>query len=147
MEEYQPGTKHVIQGYRQSHCVDRAYETPGAGRGGGDSHRCAIRGCATQQGMVFASLSLEQGLQISISVWNRVSFFSCDSGTWSGYFFSARITLQMNVVAVPAPVPLHVYSNMPFPNQRSTASCVLQSGTGYLFSPFCLEQGSTIVPL
>ena len=59
MEEYQPRAKHVIQGYRQSHCVDRAYETP-------------IRRCATQQGMVFASESgtgstnqhfcLEQGI-------------------------------------------------------------------------------------
>ena len=29
-----------------------------------------IRGCATQPGMVFAS-NLEQGLKISVSVWNR----------------------------------------------------------------------------
>ena len=33
-----------------------------------------IRGCAAQQGMVFAFLSLEQGLHISVSVWNRVYF-------------------------------------------------------------------------
>ena len=33
------------------------------------------KGCAAQQGMFFfASLSLEQGLQISISLWNRVYF-------------------------------------------------------------------------
>ena len=41
---------------------------------GGYSHIWTIRGCATQQGMVFASLGLEQGLKISVSVWNRVYF-------------------------------------------------------------------------
>ena len=33
-----------------------------------------VRRCAAQQGMVFASLSLKQGLQIGVSVWNRVYF-------------------------------------------------------------------------
>ena len=42
--------------------------------GGGYSHIWTIRGCAAQQGMVFAFLSLEQGLQISVSVWNSVYF-------------------------------------------------------------------------
>ena len=52
-----------------------------------------------------------------------------------GYFFAARIVLQTNIVAaVPARVPLHVYSNMPFPIRRSTMSHIFQSGAGYLFS-------------
>ena len=33
-----------------------------------------MRGCATQQGVVFASLTVEQGLQIGSSVQNRVYF-------------------------------------------------------------------------
>ena len=58
-------------------------------------------------------------------------------------YFAARIAVRMNVVAFPARVPLHVHSNTPFPI-RSTLSHVFQSGTGYLFSQFCLEQGSKI---
>ena len=34
-----------------------------------------------------------------------------------GDYFAARIVLQTNVVAVPTPVPLHVYSTTPFPNR------------------------------
>ena len=55
------------------------------------------------------------------------------------YYFAARIAVQMNIVAVPARVPLHVHSNTPFPIRRSTAS--------HLFSRFCLEQGSKIASL
>ena len=88
------------------------------GRGGGGySHIWTIQGFAAQQGMVFASLSLEQGLQISISVWNRVYVFfaipTLEHG--QGDYVAARIAVQMNVVAVPARVPLHVNSNTPFP--------------------------------
>ena len=81
--------------------------------------------------MVFASLSLEQGLQISISVWNRVNVLSCDSGVWSGYYFAARIALQMNVVAVPTPVSLHVYSKTPSPFRRRTAFFSLEQGINF----------------
>ena len=69
----------------------------------------AIRGCAAQQGMVFASLSLGQGLQISVSVWNRVSFCHATLEHGRGDYFAARIALQTNVVAVPARVPLDAY--------------------------------------
>ena len=48
---------------------------PGGG-GGGYSHIWAIRVCAAQQGMVFASLTLEQGIKIALSLWNRVYFIS-----------------------------------------------------------------------
>ena len=43
---------------------------------GGYSHIWAIRVCAAQQGMVFASLTLEQGIKIALSLWNRVYFIS-----------------------------------------------------------------------
>ena len=64
-----------------------------------------------------------------------------------GNYFAARIVLQTNLVAAPARVPLHVHSNTPFPIRRSTSSHVFQSRTGYLFSGFCLEQGSKIASL
>ena len=60
------------------------------GGGGGYSHMWTIRECAAQQGMVFASLSLEQGLQISVSVWNRVYFLPFHSGTRSGWLFCCQ---------------------------------------------------------
>ena len=52
----------------------------------------AKKGCATQQGVVFTSLSLEQGLQIAISVcWNRIhTFHPFQLWNWV-YFFPARI--------------------------------------------------------
>ena len=46
------------------------------GGGGGYSHIWAIRVSAAQQGMVFASLTLEQGIKIALSLWNRVYFIS-----------------------------------------------------------------------
>ena len=46
------------------------------GGGGGYSHIWAIRVCAAQQGMVFASLTLEQGIKIALSLWKRVYFIS-----------------------------------------------------------------------
>ena len=60
--------------------------------------------------MVFASLSLEQGLQISVSIWNRVYFLSFHSilEHGQGDYFAARIVLQMDIVAVLALDPLHV---------------------------------------
>ena len=42
--------------------------------GGGYSHMWAIRVCAAQQGMLFASLTLEQGIKITLSLWKRVYF-------------------------------------------------------------------------
>ena len=56
-------------------------EKPG---GGALPYMGAIRGCAAQQGMVFASLSLEQGIQITVSVWDRGIFYvQFGSGTGS----------------------------------------------------------------
>ena len=43
---------------------------------GGYSHIWAIRVCAAQQGMFFASLTLEQGIKIALFLWNRVYFTS-----------------------------------------------------------------------
>ena len=77
-----------------------------------------IRGCATQKGMVFASLSLEQGLQICISVWNSVYFFwTLQHGR--SYSFAAKIALQMNfAVTVRGPTACLLEP----PIQRSTVS-------------------------
>lgn len=38
------------------------------------SHIWAWRICAAQQGMLFASLSLKQGIEITLFLWKRVSF-------------------------------------------------------------------------
>ena len=48
----------------------------GGGGGRGYSHIWAIRVCAAQQGMFFGSLTLEQGIKIALSLWNRVYFIS-----------------------------------------------------------------------
>ena len=99
-------------------------------------------------GMVFASLSLEQGLQISVSCLEQGIIFAILTLEHSrGDYFAARIAVQTNVVAVPTPVPLHVHLNTPLQIRRSTLPHVFQSGTGYLFSRFCLEQGSKIASL
>ena len=92
------------------------------GGGGGVLPFMGIRGCATQQGMVFASLSLEQGLQIRAFL-SGTGYTFCHATLehGRGYFFAARITLQTNVVSFPLGVLLHVYSNTPFPIRRSTA--------------------------
>ena len=75
-------------------------------RGGGYSHIWAIRGCAAQQGMVFASLSLEQGLQIrAFLVWNRVYFLPCDSGTQLGLLFCCQNRTANERCCVPARCP------------------------------------------
>ena len=52
-----------------------SYQARGGG-GGGYSHIWAIRVCAAQQGMFFGSLTLEQGIKIALSLWNRVYFIS-----------------------------------------------------------------------
>ena len=70
--------------------VNHITSTQGGGeRGEGDySHMWAvhsIQGCAAPQSMGFASLSLEQGLQIIISVWNRDN----------NYYFSPIQTLGL----------------------------------------------------
>ena len=59
---------------RQVNWSRRAGWGGGGGGEGGNSHIWAIRECAVQQGVVFASLSLEQGPKISVSLWNRVFF-------------------------------------------------------------------------
>ena len=45
-----------------------SHSRPGGGGGGGYSHIWAIRVCAAQQGMFFASLTLEQGIKIALSL-------------------------------------------------------------------------------
>ena len=65
--------------------------------------------------MVFASLSLIQGLQISVSCLEQGILFAIltlEHGR--GDYFAARIALQTNVVAIPTRVPVHVHSNRPF---------------------------------
>ena len=91
----------------------------------GDTGMC--RSTESVTGSTNQRLCLEQGILFAIP--------TLEHGR--GYSFAARIALQMNVAAVPTRAPLHVYSNTPFLIQRST----FQSGTGYLVSPFCLEQG------
>ena len=52
------------------------YKTPWRGGGGGKlTHIWAIQGCAAQQGIVFASLTLEQGIKITLS--QRRESFLC----------------------------------------------------------------------
>ena len=81
-----------------------------------------------EQGILFAIPTLEHGRGDSV--------FCCQNrGT----------NERGGSVAVPARVPLHVHSNTPFPIR--TAFHVFQSGTGYLFSRFCLKQGSKIASL
>ena len=55
------------------------------GGGGGYSHIWAIRVCAAQQGMVFASLTLEQGIKIALFSLEQGIFFRFDSGIVSNF--------------------------------------------------------------
>ena len=95
------------------------------------------------------SLELNGGLQISVSVWNRVYFLPFRLWNTVGVTIflpeSRHKRTRGGSVAVPARVPLYVHSNTPFPIR--TAFHVFQSGTGYLFSRFCLKQGSKIASL
>ena len=85
--------------------------------------------------MVFASLSLEKGLQISFSCLEQGILFAIPTLEHGrGDYFAARIAVQTSVVAVPARVPLHVHSNTPFQIRRSTSSHVFQSGTVSIFT-------------
>ena len=52
---------------------------------GGYSHIWAIRVCAAQQGMVFASLTLEQGIKITLFSLEQGIFFRFDSGIVSNF--------------------------------------------------------------
>ena len=88
-------------------------------------------------------------LQISVSVWNRVYFLPCDSGTCGrGYFFGARIVLPMNVVAVTRSGPSACLLNHAISESKvNRVSHFSVWNRVNLFSRFCLEQGSKIVSL
>ena len=79
----------------------------------------------------FLPLSMEQGLQISVSCLEQGILFAIPTLEHvRGVYFAARIAVHTNVVAFPARVPLHVHSNTPFQISRSTSCHVFQSGTG-----------------
>ena len=64
---------------------------PRGGGGLGYSHIWAIWGCAAQQGMVFASLSLEQGLKIRAFLSGTgYTFCHSDPGARSGLLFCGQ---------------------------------------------------------
>ena len=81
------------------------------------------RGCATQQGMVFASLTVEQSIQITVSLWNRGKVF-VQSTLEQALFFACRnlyglefrLSIQSNCVAcqaIPsAPFPIFAIKEM-----------------------------------
>ena len=97
------------------------------------SHIGATGESVTQQSMVFASPSLDQGLWISISE-QMYLYFSQIQTLEQGWLFSIKVVLQTNTV-VPILNLLHAISNC------------FQSGRGILFSPFFLEPGSKFVSL
>ena len=124
----------TLQGLRSGELDNLVYGINGTYRPqtpGREGSLWAIQGCAAQQGMVFASLSLEQGLQISVSVWNmlgvRVTFFlpelCCKKAMWCCCSHSC-------------PAACLLEDGIP----DSKVNCVSHSGTGYPFSPFCLSQ-------
>ena len=80
-------------------------EKQAAGRGGGGGWG---RWCAAQQGVVFAPLSLEQGLQILISLWNRVlPIPTLENSRVRATFSCQNRAANELIVVVPARVPLH----------------------------------------
>ena len=98
---------------------------------------------ATQQGMVFDS---------GFWVWNKVDKSVFLSGTgntfcpfWRWNTVGVRVTFSCQIrtanehccCSSSGPAAC-LYSNMAFPIK---VNCISHSGTGYLFSPFCLEQG------
>ena len=64
------GTNYAIVQMTMVHVFSR----PGKGVGGRYSHIWATRVCAAQQFMLFATLTLEQGIKITLSLWKRVYF-------------------------------------------------------------------------
>ena len=132
--------------------VSKEWRNMAPGGEGGYSHIWAIQGCAAQQGIVFASLSLKQGLQISIfSFCNSTGYTFChsDSGAQPGLLFRCQ-----NRAANEHCCCLPLLSCCMFTQtiRRSTASHIFQSKTGYLFHRyvwnrvaklcrFSLEQG------
>ena len=115
-------------------------------RGGGYSHIWAK-----------GDVPLNRVWFLPLWVWNRVykpAFLSGTGYTLCPYFqlcntvgarvtlLPARIALQTNIVAVSTHVPLHCILKHGISDSK--VNCISHSGTGYLFSPFCLEQGSKI---
>ena len=115
---------------------------------GGVTPIWVIWGCATQQGTVFASLSLEQGLQISVSVWNRV--YSFPFRLWN----TVGVTLLLPESHCKRTLLLFLLRSCCMFTQTR---CFRLEGQlcltffsleqAYLFSQFSLEQGSKIVCL
>ena len=57
------------------------------GGGGGYSHIWATRVCAAQQGMLFASLALEQGIKVTLSLLKPRVYFTLGLTLEQGRFF------------------------------------------------------------
>ena len=115
---------------------------------GGYSHIWTIQGCAAQQGMVFASPSLEQGLQISVSVWNRVCFLPCDSGIRRGYSFcyqESRCKWMWLLFLLGSCCTFTQTRCFQLEGEPCLTFFSLEQGT--YFHLFCLEQGSKIASL
>ena len=103
----------------------------------------AIRECAAQQGMVFASLSLEHGLQISVSCLGQgILFCHSDSGARSGLAFLLPESRYKRTLLF----PLHVFNRLPVsvstvnrasqffslePGKRKLCLCVGNTGRSY----------------
>ena len=105
---------------------------------GGYSNIWAIQGCAAQQGVV-----------LPLWVWNRVHFLPCDSGTWSGLLFCCqnRAANERCCSCSHSASCCMFTQTRCFQFEGQLRFTFFQSVTGYLFSPFCLEQGSKIVSL
>ena len=143
-----PRFRHIFFGIHSGKTEDFV-NTHGKGRrqkGGGGGTPILGTAMSRLTGYGFASLSLEQGLQISIlsgtgynlcpfRLWNTV-------GVRATFFLSESRCKQ--TVSVPARVPLHTQARH---FQFFKVILVSRSGTGYLFSTFCREQGSKIVYL
>ena len=110
----------------------------GGGGLGGYSHIWAIRGCATQQGMVFASESGTGSTNQRFCLELGILFAILTLEHSQGYSFAARIALKMNIVAV--------HSNAVSDSKVNRIS-YFSVWNRDLFSCFCLEQGSKSVSL
>ena len=88
-------------------------------------------------GSIHQRFCLEQGILFAMRLWNKagVTFLLPES--------RCKRTLSL----FPLGSRCMFSQNTPFPNRRSTTSHIFQPGTGYLFSPFCMEQGIKIVSL
>ena len=94
--------------------------------------------------MDYTGMCFSTGYGCCPRVWNRVyksaflsgtgyTFCHTDSGTWSGWLFATRFAVQMNIVAVPAWVPLYVHSRAVYDQKVNRVS---RLGQGIYFQNF-----------